>query len=458
MRLKAAFLCCLVAILPATQIAAETLHAAVRAAVTTNPAARAAEADVRASVADLARLRSEFQPTVNLFGEVGGEVVDNPSSLSPNANGRLKLAREIGIGVEYTLFDGHRRANLVYRNSVRVDGAVYRRLDAAETLALTAVEAYIDVVRLHRLLALARQNVHTHQELAAQVRDLVNGGRLPSSDQFIVDDRVLAARDAVLDVERGLSDAKARYVRVVGHQPTGAMSVPFPNGLPRNLNHYLSEAVAASHRVAAASAQARVPQYEKNIALARRLPKVTLNAGVTHGIDRNGSYGSDTDAFVGLRFNWELYRGGRKATEAFYDAEAAEAGYRTADIAREVQELATRAWNAYQTAIERRGLLAEQTRANRRIVRQYREEVEAAKRSLIDVLEAERTLFNIRFQEISADSAVTFGAYRLLASKSALADHFGLSHASVALAPGFEDRARTAPTGAVFNTTIPPLE
>ncbi|MBV0911767.1 TolC family protein [Anianabacter salinae] len=428
------------------------------AAVTSNPAARAAEADVRASVADLARLRSEYEPTVNLFGEVGGQIVDNPSSLAPNENNRLKLARQIGVGVEFTLFDGYRRSNLVYRNSVRIDGAIYRRLDAAETLALTAVEAYIDVVRLHRLVALARDNVVQHQQLARQVRDLVDGGRLPASDGFLVDDRILAAQSAVLDVERSLSDAKARYERVVGHLPSGAMSVPYPRGVPRHLDAYLSEAVAASNKVAAAGARAREPLYDKNVALARRLPRVTLNAGVAHGIDRSGSFGSDTDAFVGLRFNWQLYGGGRDAEEAYFDAEAAQAAYEAETIAREVREIAARAWNGYQTAIERRDLLARQVRANQQIVRQYRDEVEAAKRSLIDVLEAERTLFNIRFQEISADSAVTFGAYRLLAAKSALADHFGLSRAAVALAPGFEDRAQGAPTGAVFNTSVPPLE
>ena len=97
-------------------------------------------------------------------------------------------------------------------------------------------------------------------------------------------------------------------------------------------------------------------------------------------------------------------------------------------------------------------------RANFSIVRQYRDELAAAKRSLIDLLEAERTVFNVKFQKASADAALTFSRYRMLAARSRLAEHFGVSPANVLFAPDYEQRALQSPKAAVFNTVVEPLK
>ena len=85
--------------------------------------------------------------------------------------------------------------------------------------------------------------------------------------------------------------------------------------------------------------------------------------------------------------------------------------------------------------------------------------VPGGQRSLLDVLDAERTYFNIRFERVSAQSSYTFSQYRLLASQGMLAKHFKLSHANVALAPDFKERAtRAKRPAAIFNTEIRALE
>jgi hypothetical protein len=49
-------------------------------------------------------------------------------------------------------------------------------------IALDAAEAYIDVVRFLRLLALANQNVATHEELFSNVQSRFSGGRAGEGD------------------------------------------------------------------------------------------------------------------------------------------------------------------------------------------------------------------------------------------------------------------------------------
>ena len=443
--------------LMATSAMAESLSQAVRAAVTTNPAGQAADADVRATLFEMLELRGAYQPEVTVFGELGGQIVDNPASLSAAENNRFKETGQIGLAVEYTLFDGHRRENLVYRNATRLDASILRQMDASETLALNAVEAYIDVIRLRGLSQLAADNIARHEDIGRQVRDLVNGGRLPRSDGFLVDDRIAAARDAKIGIEQSLANAKARYVRVMGHAPSGAMHVPGIKSIPKDLRAFQGTAVRNSYRVRIADKVATEARYDASIKDADRKPRVTLNAGVTHGVNRDGNDGNRSDAFVGVRMNWTLYNGRRPAQTAGSKERIRQAEMERRVAADEVRELAARTWNAYVKNAERSRLLDSQLRANTMIVRQYRDELSAAKRSLIDLLEAERTVFNVKFQKASSDAALTFSRYRILAAQSRLAAHFGLAQSNVIFAPNYEEQARKSPRAAVFNTVVEPL-
>lgn len=436
---------------------AESLASAVRSAVTQNPAAQAADADVRATLFEMLELRGEYQPEVVLFGEAGGQIVDNPATLSAADNNTFRGTAQIGIGVEYTLFDGHRRENTVYRNATRLDASILRQMDASETLALNAVEAYVDVIRLRGLAHLAARNIARHEEIAAQVRDLVNGGRLPRSDGFLVDDRIAAARDAKIGIDQSLANAQARYIRVIGHAPRGDMRVPGVTGLPKSLKALQASAVRNSFRVRIADKAASEARFDGRIRNADRQPRVTLNAGVTHGVNRDGNSSDRSDAFIGFRMNWTLYNGRRPARDAGSRERVRRAEMERRVAADEVRELAARTWNGLVKNGERSLLLERQLRANTQIVRQYRDELAAATRSLIDLLEAERTVFNVRFQKASADAALTFSRYRVLAAESRLAAHFGLAQSNVVFDPTFEERAQRSPRAAVFNTVVEPL-
>lgn len=77
-------------VVSATPAAAETLAESVRAAVTSNPTAQAANFDVQISALELLELKREFQPKIGLYGEAGAETVDAPDRLLPDDNGQLK--------------------------------------------------------------------------------------------------------------------------------------------------------------------------------------------------------------------------------------------------------------------------------------------------------------------------------------------------------------------------------
>jgi adhesin transport system outer membrane protein len=200
-------------------------------------------------------------------------------------------------------------------------------------------------------------------------------------------------------------------------------------------------------------------RFEVGIATSDERPQLRLQAGVRHGRDVSGTRGGESDAFVGLRMDWEFYAGGREARERALQHRTSEAMAERDAVRREVFEMAERAWHAYDTNIERTVLLGRRLAAARNTSDQYQEQFRTGARTLLDVLDAERSFFNIRFEKVSAEASFIFSQYRLLASQSRLAKHFGVRPANVVLDASFTERATSAtrPT-AIFNTEIRALE
>jgi adhesin transport system outer membrane protein len=439
-----------IGVVPVAQ--AETIKQAVQFALTSNPALKATQAEMQASAFELMELRREYLPKVEVVGEAGWQRVDDPAFLTPADNNRIEDRAQLGINASIVIFDGYRRANLVYANAARVDGNVFRLLDASETMALNAAEAYIDVVRHRALIQVAQRNVATHQRIAR----LVDSGRLPSSDALTIDDRISFARLALADVQSGLRDAEARYQRVIGRAPGAGMHLHGAR-VPRSLDELTDMSIRNSYRIKFAQTQVDQSQFQSEVGLSEARPKLTLNAGVTRDINRNGLRGGRTDEYIGVGLRWTLFQGGRKAARNAYAQHTQQALSERAVAVREVVELAALSWNNYHSTAERNAMLTRQLRINGLIVEVYGDEFAAAKRTLLDVLEVERARFNVEFQKVSSDAGLAFGSYRVLAAGSVLAQHFGVKNSDIAMAPNFQARARNKPTQ-VFNVTIEPLK
>ena len=411
---------------------------------------------MRASAFELMELRSEYLPRVEVFGEAGWQRVDDPAVLSAADNNNIENRAQLGVTASIVVFDGYRRSNLVYANAARVDGNIFRLLDASETMALNAAEAYIDVVRHRSLVEVARRNVASHRRIGRQVQDLVDGGRLPNSDALTIRDRISFAELALADVQRGLRDANARYQRVIGKAPPSHMHLAAAP-VPKSLDTLTSQAVKNSYRVKFAQAQIDQSQFENEVSKSDARPKLTLNAGVTRDINRNGLRGQRTDQHVGFGLRWTLYQGGRKAQRNAYAQRTQKALSERAVAVREVVELAALSWNNYRSTAERNAMLRRQLRINGLIVEVYTDEFTAAKRTLLDLLEVERARFNVEFQKVSSDAGLAFGTYRVLAAGSVLARHFGVKSSDITMEPNFQATAKRAPTQ-VFNVNIEPLK
>jgi len=152
-----------------------TINDALRMAVQTNPSVGEAAANKRATEAELRQVQSTLLPQVRLEASAGPERLNNPatfplSNVVPTLNnGQYVAGAQGSIFIRQLLFDGFTSLHEIWRNAARVDAAAARTHERSELIALDASEAYIDVVRYTRLVALAQENVAAHKRIFGNV-------------------------------------------------------------------------------------------------------------------------------------------------------------------------------------------------------------------------------------------------------------------------------------------------
>jgi len=147
-----------------------SINEAISLAVLTNPGVGEASANRRATESTLRQAQGFLLPQVRLDSGIGPEKFTQEARRPPAGNGTWFDGKEMSVVVRQILFDGFASIHEIWRQAARVNAAAFRVLERTELIALDAAEAYIDVVRYLRLVALANQNIANHQELFSNVQ------------------------------------------------------------------------------------------------------------------------------------------------------------------------------------------------------------------------------------------------------------------------------------------------
>lgn len=437
---------------------AETLTAAVTRAAHNSNARQAAVEAIKAQAQLVAIRQSERGARVELFGEIAAEIVDDPGTPAQASSNDPQIARQIGFGVEYTLLDGMRSLNAVYKEATLLDAEILRLADETETLALRVVQAFLDITRHSNIVREATRNVVVHERIARQVNQQVTLGKLSESDNFRAEEKVLEAKLAQAETNTSLSEAIAQFDFLTGSRPQGRLTIAKQVHLPSSRDAFVQRAVANNVQLQLAQSNIDALTYQKTIDAAEWKPRVNLFAGGFTGRNLDGARGNESNLGVGVRMNWTLHKGGaRKATEARNRDLLMRAHYQKKQIEDEVRAFASQSWISFRAARERMALISQSVSKSTEIAEAYRREFAAAKRPLLQVLEAERDLFNLRVRQHNARAAVVFQQYKILAAQNTLSAHFGLAHAGRPMAANFQQRVKSAPRDR-FDVSAPDLQ
>jgi adhesin transport system outer membrane protein len=416
-------------------VAAEpfSINQALRQAVQTNPGVGEASANRRATESELRQTQSTLLPQVRVEARWGPEKFDQSAAVDSSTalpipvvgNGLWRNGSQESVVVRQLLFDGFASIQDIWRQSARVNAAAFRVRERTELTALDAAEAYVDVVRYLRLVALAEQNVANHEKIFANVSSRFSGGRAGEGDLEQSRERVENARAQLAEFRRSLDEARAKYRKVVGLEPAN-LRFPGPlGGMPSTRDESLAVAVRFNPTILAAQADADAAKHAFRVTDGAFVPTFSLEGRATHNDNTYPYLGVTHDDYSGkVVMSWDIFRGGQDAWRRSEMAERyTETTMRHARLQRDALESIDKAWSARTITATRVAALTRQLEADKKTIAAFQKEYELGQRSLIDLLNAENQYFNTAVSLTSARGVIVFADYQLLAAMGTLLEY-----------------------------------
>ena len=143
---------------------------------------------------------------------------------------------------------------------------------------------------------------------------------------------------------------------------------------------------------------------------------------------------------------WNIFDGGiNRAKVQEMLRRASEARFRLHEMSREAESDARTAWNRMQTQSKLFDELSRQGQVSDDLLLSYREQFNVGRRSLLDVLDAQNTRYNVQIRTETARFSEMFGELQVLAATNQLLEAMGLNAPAGANAYA-RDRFKVGPT------------
>jgi adhesin transport system outer membrane protein len=417
------------------------LRDAVQAALSTNPEIRQAVANRVATQEERVQATGLWYPRVSVEGSAGVRSLRNPTRRSIGLADQTLWPIEGDLIVTQLLYDSGGREAEIRRQASRTDAAAARVEERSEFVALNVSRAYIDYLLQQRLVAIAQDNVTFHERLAGDLREGVSKGSISVADQQQAEERLQSARARVTEAREDLDTAAIQFRTLTG-MPIDSVSLPpdLSQCMPATLEEAEAMARQNNPRVQEAMADLSTAREEIRAAKAEIGPKFSLEGRARAGHDIDGFAGRTTDLQALGVLRWNLYNGGiKEANVREQQNRADEVHGRLFQRTRQAEEDVRSAWSRLvnQTALVNE--LETQSKITDDLLLSYREQFNIGRRSLLDVLDAQNTRYNVQAQAETARLAKLYAQYRVLASANRLIECLGVQQPVAATA---DQRAR----------------
>ena len=417
------------------------LRDAVQQALSTNPEIRQAVANRLATQEERVQATGLYYPRISVEGSAGVRSLRNPTRRAIGIADQTLWPIEGDLIVDQLVYDSGGREAEIRRQASRTDAAAARVEERSEFVALNVSRTYIDYLLQQRLVAIAQDNVTFHERLVGDLREGVSKGSISIADQQQAEERLQAARTRVTQAREDL-DTSAISFRTLTGIPVDSVSVPpdLSNCMPASLEEAEQVARVNNPRVQEAIADLNTAREDIRAAKAKIGPRLNLEGRARAGHDIDGFAGRTTDLQALAVLRWDLYNGGIK--EANYREQlhrADEVHGRLFERQRQAEEDVRNSWSRLQNQTALVGELETQSKITDDVLLSYREQFNIGRRSLLDVLDAQNTRYNVQAQTETARLAKLYAQYRVLAAENRLIECLGVQ---VPVAATADQRAR----------------
>lgn len=379
----------------------------IKFAVQTSPSLAQSDTELDIARANRDAAKGEFLPQVSLGLNARSEqIASDLADVSPY------------LRVSQLVYDGGAAAGNLTAARARILESRGNQLQTAAAAALAAIETYILVLNRREILEISRHNVAVHEDIEQQVAQRVAGGAGSNADLMTARSRAADARTRLADARARADRAEARYQEIFETSPD---RLPSPIPAP-DLRRSDAQIIMDSPQVRQAEASVLAAKAEQAAARARRNPEIRVAAFANQDRSRDANFGVD------LAVDYQLdSTGQRRAAIAAADAQVARAKaareQRIRDIGRELSFIRSDQKAGADRLREAR--IAE--KANADSVAAARAQFSVGRRSLIEILDAQRDYVNAQERLILAEQNSFLTNYAALSLTGDILDLLGVA-------------------------------
>jgi outer membrane protein len=402
---------------------ADTVDGSLVLAYMNNPTLNSQRASARATDEGVPQALSGYRPRVSVNGSIGSQYWDTTTKPSVNLpvythqSGNM-TPNNYGITATQTLYNGFQNANRTRQAESQVQAAREFLRVTEQSVLLSAVTAYMNLLRDSAILDLQRRNVEVLQEQLRQTRDRFNVGEVTRTDVAQAESRLAAGRSQVLAAEAIYTASVATYRQVIGVEPGKlAPGSPVDRFSPSNLPQSIGVATATHPAVTTAQYNVDVALLQVKVAEGALYPTLAVQGSVLQQNETTQNQLKTFNATVLAQLTVPIYQGGaeysliRQAKETL--------GQRRLDLetARDqVRQNVVQSWGQLDAAKANIEATQAQVQAAEIALNGVREEARVGQRTTLDVLNAQQELVNARVALVSAQRDRVVASFTLLSA------------------------------------------
>ncbi len=405
-------------------VSAMSLTEAVKKAVETHPQIEMKKEDREAQKKLLPKAQAGYLPSVDLSYSVGPEVTKTIN----NERERESLTRQDASAVlVQNVFSGLDTTYAVEQQKALISSAGNTVKENANELALAASTYYIEVLRTHELLQIAKDNVAVHKKYLSQIDEKVKAGVGRSSDYK----QTLARYENALSIqflaEQNYDNAVSSFERILpGNLGAADLEKPSVGNIPANDLESLVKVAMENHpKITVSHSDIEVATAALKRADAPFYPKVDIKAEAywnknVHGIATDAptpslyEVDSGYNALVVLSYN--IFNGfADKANKEASRHRLLNKNSTLADARRYIRAYTEIAWQTLESTKQQLVHLENTIKSSGETVADYEKEHELGRRSIIDLLNIELEYNSAKNRKVTAEYDRLIAYYQILA-------------------------------------------
>ncbi|WP_297485034.1 TolC family outer membrane protein [Sulfurimonas sp.] len=415
-------------------LSALTISQAVQQTIETNPKIYIKKAALGSEKELLSKEKSGYLPSVDFYYSVGRE---RSRMISNSRDTVINTTQNVTGTVSENIFEGFKTQSGVDKQKALIVSAEKNMQNVVNNTALDAAAAYINIIKNKYLTKIAKENVAVHKKYLAQIKERVDAGVARKSDYKQTLSRYANAQSNYYFAEQNYKNAITSFQKVLDMKVNpDDFKEPSIDKLPtQNIEELIKLALEKNpellmNHADIKSAKALVVQSK-----ATYYPKVDLKLQSywhknLNGIVTNATNPYDTeDAYSAQAvLSYNIFRGfSDKAVVESNKYKLLEKENALADLRRKVIADVKTSWQTYSSTKEQMKFLNQQIEASKETVKDYHEEYNLGRRSIVDLLNIELEYNSAKNRFVKAKYEHYLAYYKLLTYTDEMLEEMNVS-------------------------------